>query len=108
MLRRGIQTCIKHHMNQQLTEITEKIVPILREHNVVRAGLFGSVVRGENVSDSDIDLLVDIGPRISLLEFIGLKQQLEDVLMSSVDLVQYKTIKPALKKHILEEEVRIL
>jgi predicted nucleotidyltransferase len=39
-------------------EIKRKILPVLRHHGVRRAGIFGSVVRGEAGEDSDLDLLV--------------------------------------------------
>jgi hypothetical protein len=81
------------------------IIPILKKYGVRKAALFGSVVRGEQRKDSDIDILVDIQKDISLLEFIGLKQELEDALGHPVDLVEYGTIKPLLKDRILGEQV---
>ena len=59
-------------------------------------------------ADSDIDILVEIGKDISLLDFVGLKLELEEVLENKVDLVEYKTIKPLLKERILKEQVMIL
>jgi predicted nucleotidyltransferase len=43
---------------------------ILRKHDVKRASLFGSVVRGEATEDSDIDLLVEFEGRKSLLDLV--------------------------------------
>ncbi len=71
-------------------------------------GLFGSYVRGEMKEDSDIDILVEIEKNISLLDFVGLKQEIEEALRKKVDLVEYGTIKPLLKERILSEQVRIL
>jgi predicted nucleotidyltransferase len=72
-----------------IDEIKQKILPILRRHAVKRAGLFGSLVRGEMKKDSDIDILVEIDKNISLLDFIGIKQEIEDSLERRVDLVEY-------------------
>jgi uncharacterized protein len=46
---------------------------------------------------NDLDLLVKIDKKMSLLEFIGIQQELEDELGMKVDLVEYEAIKPALK-----------
>jgi predicted nucleotidyltransferase len=92
----------------KITDIKRKIMPILQKYGVIKAALFGSVVREEEGDDSDIDILVDIEKNVSLLEFIGLKQELEDALGHPVDLVEYGTIKPLLKDRILSEQVVLL
>ncbi len=91
-----------------IDEIKQKILPILRRHQVKRAGLFGSLVRGEMKEDSDIDILVEIDKNLSLLDFIGIKQEIEDSLERRVDLVEYDTIKPIIKDAILREQLVIL
>ena len=91
-----------------IEEIKRKILPILKKYGVTRAGIFGSVVRGEAREDSDIDILVEIESRMSLLDFAGLKLELEAALGKPVDLGEYSVIKPIIKEQILEEEVPIL
>jgi hypothetical protein len=91
-----------------IEEIKEKIIPILKKYDVKRAGIFGSVARGEEGSDSDIDILVEIKKRMSLLEFVGLKLELEEAIKRRVDLGEYETIKPIIKDKILKDEVPIL
>jgi predicted nucleotidyltransferase len=91
-----------------IEEIKRKILPILKKYGVTRAGIFGSVVRGEAREESDIDILVEIESRMSLLDFVGLKLELEEALGKPVDLGEYSEIKPIIKKQILEEEVPIL
>ncbi len=95
-------------MNSHIEEVKNKILPILQNYGVKRAGLFGSCVRNEMMKDSDIDILVEIEKDISLLDFVGLKLEIEDVLKRKVDLVEYNTIKPLLKERILSEQVIIL
>ncbi|KKQ97613.1 MAG: hypothetical protein UT24_C0006G0009 [Candidatus Woesebacteria bacterium GW2011_GWB1_39_12] len=92
----------------KIQQIKRKVVPVLRKHGVKRASIFGSYVRGEEDQKSDIDLLVDLKDNMSLLDFIGLKQEVEEVLGKKVDLVEYQTVKPLLRKEILSDNVQIL
>ena len=95
-------------MDTNIKQIKKKIIPILKQHKVKRAGLFGSCVKGKMKKNSDIDILVEIDDRISLLDFVRIQHELEDVLEKKVDLGEYETIKPAVWDRILAEEVRIL
>jgi hypothetical protein len=93
---------------EKIEEIKGKILSILKRYKVKRAGIFGSMVRGEENKESDIDILVEIVDRMSLLDFAGLKLELEEALGQRVDLGEYSTIKPIIKEQILSEEVSIL
>ncbi len=95
-------------MKTHTEEIKRKILPILQRYGVKRVGLFGSFIRGEMREDSDIDILVEIKKDISLLDFVGIKLEIEEVLGRKIDLVEYSTIKPLLKERILSEQVVIL
>ncbi|MFH1617976.1 MAG: nucleotidyltransferase family protein, partial [Candidatus Margulisiibacteriota bacterium] len=95
-------------MNKDVNEVKQIFLPILKNFGVTRAGIFGSLARNEAVSDSDVDLLVEIGKDISLLDFVGMKLSLEDAIGKKVDLVEYCTIKPLLKERILKEQIQIL
>lgn len=59
---------------------------IQKEYGVTGLCLFGSVARGDNRPDSDVDILVDMPPKILLMS--DLKDYLEKILHSSVDLVR--------------------
>ena len=97
-----------NNQTEQTAEIREKILPVLRRHGIKRAGMFGSYARGEATPESDVDVLVELDRQASLLDFIGVKLDLEDVLGRRVDLVEYAAIKPRLRDRILREEVPIL
>jgi predicted nucleotidyltransferase len=90
-----------------LYEIKKRVQPILEQYGIKKAGIFGSAARRETEAN-DIDLLVKIEQKISLLDFIGIQQDLEDELNMKVDLVEYDSLKPALKDDVLKEEVPIL
>ena len=87
-----------------LEEIKKLTEPILRKNSVEYAGVFGSVARGEASKDSDVDILVRFSKDISLLDHIGVAQELEDVLNRKVDLVTERSLKnslvPSVKKDL--------
>lgn len=95
-------------MKTPIEEIKRKVLPILQRYGVKRVGLFGSYIREEMREDSDIDILVEIEKDISLLDFVGLKLEIEEALGRKVDLVEYDTIKPLLRERILNEQVVLL
>lgn len=88
-------------------EILKKITQVLKKHHIKKAGLFGSYAKGSYSKSSDIDILVELDKRLSLLDFIRIKLELEDVLQKKIDLVEYSSIKPLLKDKIINEEIRI-
>ena len=66
---------------------------VLRRHGVTNARIFGSVTRGDDHEGSDLDLLVDFAPGTSLVDLIGIQDELESVLGAAVDLVPDKGLK---------------
>jgi len=95
-------------MNSYVEQIRQCVIPILKRYGVSKAALFGSIVKNQIQPKSDIDILVQIDSDISLLEFVGLKIELEEALNRNVDLVEYDTIKPLIRDRILKEQQVIL
>jgi predicted nucleotidyltransferase len=69
--------------------------------------VFGSVVRGEAKTGSDLDLLVKLEPGRSPLDLIAIKQDLEDLLGCEVDVVTEAAISPYMKEQVLKEAVSL-
>jgi len=67
----------------EVSLLKEKIVPVLKKSGVRRAGLFGSTVKKDK-TPNDIDILVELDRRISLLGFINLKRKLEEILIKKL------------------------
>ena len=93
---------------EQIEELRKTLIDMLRKHEVKKAALFGSIVRGEATDESDIDLLVEFEGRKSLLDLAGLKLDLQEIVRRRVDVLTYKSLHPLLKERILSEQEVIL
>ena len=69
--------------------------------------IFGSVARGDETENSDIDVLVEFAQPIGLFEFIRLKYYLEELTGHRVDLVTPDALRPELRKSILSEAIYV-
>ena len=90
---------IEHIKNILKTEL-----PNLRTKYYVNSlDIFGSYIRNENNSDSDIDILVTFLEVPSLFKFIELEDYLSNLLEIKVDLVMKSSLKPYIGQKILSE-----
>jgi predicted nucleotidyltransferase len=90
-------------LRQRKAEI-ERLAHLHGAHGV---RIFGSVARGEDTDDSDIDVLVDMDEEASLLDLIRFQQALEEVLRRRTEVLTVAGINPYLKDRILAEAVRL-
>ncbi len=95
-------------MKLTVSNVKREIMGILKKNEVKKAALFGSVVTGEATDKSDIDILIEFNGRKSLLDLVGLEQELEEKLGRKVDVITYKSVHPLLRKSIFEHQVQIL
>ena len=87
------------------SQYMQQIVPILKRYSVPKAAFFGSLIDGKYIAGtSDIDILVMPPKGMSLLDFVGLKQDIEDAIGVDVDLVSYNGMSKYLKESILSNE----
>lgn len=90
-------------MNTINEEIKTKIIFILKNHDVIRAAVFGSLARNEATEKSDVDILVELPEKKGLLDLVGIKLDLEDELGKKVDVLTYKSLNPKFKDAVLAE-----
>lgn len=88
-----------------LKEKRQEILRLAQAHGASNIRVFGSVARGEEGPESDLDLLVEMKPECSLLDLISLWQDLEDLLGHKVDVITEGGISPYLRDHIHAEAV---
>ena len=86
-----------------LQQKRDDILRIAARYGARNLRVFGSVARGDDRSHSDIDLLVDMDPDRSLLDVVGLGQDLEELLARRVDVLTEASLHPALRDRILAE-----
>ena len=92
---------------KNLNKIKMKIIPILKENKVKKAGIFGSYAKGSQNKKSDVDILIEPTNNMGFA-FAGLKEKISRALKKRVDLVSYNGLSPYLREAILKEEVRII
>ena len=97
-------TIFWYSLGMTIQALKKQIIPTLKKQGVLKASVFGSVARGEDKKNSDIDLLIKLASGKSLLDLAGLKLDLEDKLKRKVDVITYNSIHPLLKKSILDDE----
>jgi predicted nucleotidyltransferase len=91
-------------MTDPVFQKLKSMQPELRERfGVRRMRVFGSFARKEQRPDSDVDLLLDFDGHPTLFDLSDIRQQLEDALKRSVDIVTTGGLHPHLKDRILKE-----
>ena len=93
--------------------MNKKIIPadqlqdICRQFQVSSLKVFGSVARGEERPDSDIDILVKFTQPVSLLTLIRMEREMSDLLGRKVDLVTEDGLSPYIREDVLASARRI-
>ena len=94
-------------MHTMLMERRDDILRIARRHGAFNVRLFGSVARGGDRSDSDLDVLVELEPGRSLVDRIALKQDLEDLLGREIDVVTEQSLHPKIRENVRQEAISL-
>jgi predicted nucleotidyltransferase len=71
----------------------------LRAKGVTHAALFGSVARDEQRPDSDIDIMIELDPaaRVTMFDYVEIKEYIEGLFSGRVDVVNRDGLKPAMR-----------
>jgi len=83
----------------------DEILSVARRHGVTRVRVFGSMARGDAGAGSDLDLLVDVGPRASPWFPGGLAAELESMLGVPVQIVTELGLDQLVREYVLREAV---
>lgn len=90
------------------SEQKNTILTVVAEFQPTLVGVFGSYARGDNATDSDLDILIDFEHTPNLLDIIGLEQELTERLGLKVDLITLRSLHPQLKPHVEQDLISLM
>jgi predicted nucleotidyltransferase len=98
-------------MDNKYAEICKKTLPILRPY-IRRMAVFGSLARGEEQANSDVDLLITLKPsgsrpKLGLFKLMSIEEKLREALGREVDLVTEDNLSPYIRPYV-EKDLVIL
>lgn len=100
---------ILESMGSRLEELRAQratIMEIVLRNKACNVAVFGSVARGEDTLESDVDLLVDFLPGASLTDQFRLQEELAALLHTSIDVISRRALKP--RDTVIREEALAL
>lgn len=96
---------------EQIIDAIKRCEPALRARGVSALSLFGSIARGDDTPESDVDVLIDVAPearpRFSLIDHAGVMNLLEDALGRKTDVAVRSGLRPRTRANIEPDEVRV-
>lgn len=100
-----IAAALRNRPSLRVDRHREDILSLLVRYHASHPRLIGSVARGEDRPDSDVDLLVDFSDDASFLDEVGLRRSLTDLLKVSVDVVASDTLRGEQRDRMLKDAV---
>ena len=85
----------------------DEILGIAKKYGAIDLRVFGSMARGEESPESDLDIIVEMKKGSSLLDIISIKQDIEELLGRKVDVVTEASISPYIRNNVLREAVNL-
>ena len=99
---------MKNKLENIVAKLKKELPKIKLQYNVTTFEIFGSFIRYEEKTNSDLDILVSFSKAPSLFKFIELEDYLSEILGVKVDLVMKSSLKPNIGRRILSEAQSIL
>jgi len=96
---------VNRSLHELLQRQRNRVVELAGRHGATNVRVFGSVARGEETLDSDIDLLVDLEPGHTILDLVGLRRELTEALGVPVDVTTIGMLKKHLRPGILAQAI---
>ena len=90
-------------LREDLHRHRDAIWAIALKHGASNLRLFGSVVRGEERPDSDIDLLIDLAETRGFVDYLALVDELENLFGRRVDVIIRRSLSPHFRPYIEAE-----
>ena len=100
-----VRTGIRSWASQNRRRERSDILRIARSHGATNIRVFGLFARGTAGLESDLDLLIDLGPGRDLFDLIAIQQDLEDLLGRKVDVLTEGGLSRYIRDEVLREAV---
>ena len=94
-------------LRDDLTRLREQILAAASAAGAERVRVFGSVARGEETPESDVDFLVTLRPGVTLLDLARLEQQLEALLGRRVDVLTEVSLQEPVRETALRQALNV-
>lgn len=88
---------------RRLRRHRRELIDAAERRGATNIRVFGSVARGDDRDDSDVDLVVDLDDKVGLVGLIGLERELSEILRRSVDVVPARGLKPRVADRVEDE-----
>ncbi len=92
-------------LGRRLRQRRRQVLAVAEKYGASNVRVFGSVARGEDTPESDIDILVDLSPRSSLVTLGRLEREISDVLGVAVDVVPAEGLRSAVRVEAEREAI---
>lgn len=108
--REDIQAALAHSaISDQITSSEHnRLIELAHEAGLTYLAIFGSAARGEARPDSDVDLAVRFGRRITLFGLVDLKRQFQEIVKKPVDLIPVDDIYPFMRESLERDSIVLL
>lgn len=93
--------------SQALQLHREAVRQIVLQHHALNVRVFGSVLRGEDTDDSDLDLLVEPTPETTLMDIGAIRYELRKLLGIPVDVLTPKALPDSFREQVLSEAMPV-
>ena len=94
-------------VGRRLRRHRREVVGIAAVHGIRNLRVFGSVARGDDRPESDVDLLADLPAGLSLFGLGRVEAELEAILGTRVDLIPAADLKPGVREHVQRDLVAL-
>jgi predicted nucleotidyltransferase len=90
-----------------LKRVMNRLRAACHAKDVAMLGIFGSVARGAETPNSDVDLLVRLSRPVGFVEFIDLEDTFKEILGRNVDLATESSLHPLIRNSVLADLIVI-
>ncbi len=94
-------------LGRRLRQRRRSILACAAFHGAQNVRVFGSIARGEDRPDSDVDLLVDLDKGTGLFALEALRRELSEILGVSVDIALSDSLRPRVREEVEREAIPI-